>query len=81
MKVIPTFLFETDFFEQVSHKLSFIYKKNSKVCTQLRIFQKEIKSTLNRAHAYIRRKRLISKSDYNFKVWMHLKVFLKLKKT
>jgi hypothetical protein len=32
--------------------------------------------TQSRADAYIRRKRLISKS-----VWMHLKVFLKLKKT
>jgi hypothetical protein len=32
--------------------------------TQLRIFQKEIKS---RADTYIRRKRLISKSDYNLK--------------
>jgi hypothetical protein len=45
MKVIQTFLFETDFYEQIRHKLSFIYKKI--VCTQLRIFQKEIKSTLN----------------------------------
>jgi hypothetical protein len=48
MKIIQTFLFETDFNEQIRHKLpvSFIYQKNSKVCTQLRIFQKEIKSTL-----------------------------------
>jgi hypothetical protein len=37
-------------------------------------------NTQSRADAYIRRQRLISKSDYNFKVWMHLKVFLKLKK-
>jgi hypothetical protein len=35
--------------------------------------------TQSRADAYIMRKRLISKSD--FKVWMHPKVFLKLKKT
>ncbi len=35
------------FYEQIRHKLSFIYKKNSKVCTQSRIFQKEIKSALN----------------------------------
>ncbi len=35
--IIQTFFFETDFYEQ----------KNSKVCTQLRKFQKEIKSTLN----------------------------------
>ncbi len=40
-------------------------QKNSKVCTQLRIFQKEIKSTLNQELMH----------------WMHLKVFLKLKKT
>jgi hypothetical protein len=44
-----------------------LFTKNSEVCTQLRIFQKEIKSTLNQEmmHTYIRRKRLISKSDYN----------------
>jgi hypothetical protein len=29
-------------------------KKNSKVCTQLRIFQKEIKSTLNQELMHIR---------------------------
>jgi hypothetical protein len=34
--------------------------------------------TQSRADTYIRRTRLISKSDYN--VWMHLKVFVKLKK-
>jgi hypothetical protein len=27
MKIIQTFLFGTDFYEQVRHKLSFIYKK------------------------------------------------------
>ncbi len=27
MKIIQTFLFETDFYEQIRHKLSFIYKK------------------------------------------------------
>ncbi len=38
------------------------------VCTQLRIFQKEKKiDTQSRADTYIRRKRLISKSDYNLK--------------
>jgi hypothetical protein len=54
------------FYQQIRHELSFIYKKNCKVCTQLRIFQKVIKSTLNQElmHTYIRRKRLISKSDY-----------------
>ncbi len=31
MKIIQTFLFQTDFYEQKSNKLSFIYKKNSKV--------------------------------------------------
>jgi hypothetical protein len=33
MKIIQTFLFQPDFYEQIRHKL--------------RIFQKEIKSTLN----------------------------------
>jgi hypothetical protein len=49
MKIIQTFLFETDFFEQIRNKLSFIYKEivRCKVCTQLRIFQEEIKSKLN----------------------------------
>ncbi len=41
------------FYEQIRHKLSFISKKNSKVCTQLRIFQKEIKSTLNQELMHI----------------------------
>jgi hypothetical protein len=27
MKIIQTFLFETDFYEQIRHKLSFISKK------------------------------------------------------
>ncbi len=27
MQIIQTFLFETDFYEQIRHKLSFIYKK------------------------------------------------------
>jgi hypothetical protein len=45
-----------------------LFTKNN-VCTQLKIFQKEIKLTLNQElmHIHIRRKRLISKSDYNFK--------------
>ncbi len=48
MKIIQTFLFETDFYEQVRHKLSLIYKKRIvKYRTQLIIFKKEIKSTLN----------------------------------
>jgi hypothetical protein len=38
--------------------------------------------TQSRADTYNRRKRLISESDYNLKsgIWMHLKVFVKLKK-
>ncbi len=56
MKIIQTFLFETDFYEQIRHKLSFIYK-NNKVCTQLRILQKEIKSTLNQELMHILRER------------------------
>ncbi len=56
------------FNEQLRHELSFIYKKISKVCTQLRIFQKEIKSTLD-AYTVIgeRGNIIISKSDYNLK--------------
>ncbi len=57
MKIIQTFLFVTDFYEQIRHKLSFIYRKNSKVCPQLRIFQKEIKSTLNQELMHILRER------------------------
>jgi hypothetical protein len=45
--------FEHIFYEQIRHKLSFIYKKISKVCTQLRIFPKEIKSTLNQELMHI----------------------------
>jgi hypothetical protein len=43
MKIIQTFLFETDFYEQIRQTIIYL-QKNSKVCTQLRIFQKEIKS-------------------------------------
>jgi hypothetical protein len=70
MKIIQIFLFETDFsYEHIRHKLLFIYKKILRyaLCNQLRIFQKEIKSTLNHEMMHIL-------------VWMHLKVFLKLKK-
>jgi hypothetical protein len=50
------------------HKLSFIYQKNSKVFTQLRIFSERNKiDTQSRADAYIMRKRLISMSDYKLK--------------
>ena len=49
------------------HVLTIIYiQKNSKVCSQLRIFQKEIKSTLNQELMHILGE-VISKSDYNLK--------------
>ncbi len=48
MKIIQTFLFQTDIFEQISHKLSFIYKK-----VRYRICTKEIKSTLNQELMHI----------------------------
>ncbi len=51
MKIIQTL--KQIFYEQIRHKLSHIYKKNSKVCTQLRIFQKEIKSSLNQELMHI----------------------------
>jgi hypothetical protein len=56
-----------------------LFAKNSKVCTQSRIFQKEINKiyTQSRADSYIRRKRFIVRVII---VWMHLKIFLKLKK-
>ena len=53
------------FYEQIRHKLSLIYKKNSKVCTQLRIFQKEIKLKLNQELMHILGER--GESDYNLK--------------
>ncbi len=58
------FSFKLIFYEQISNKLSFVYKK-SKVCTQLRIFQKKIKSTLNQELIHILG--VIRKSDYNLK--------------
>ncbi len=46
----------------------YLFTKNSKACTQLWIFSERKKiDTQSRADAYIRRKRLISKSDYNLK--------------
>jgi hypothetical protein len=38
-------------------------------------------NTQSRADIYFRRQRLISKSDYNFKVWMHLKSILETEET
>jgi hypothetical protein len=35
MKIIQTFLFESDFFEKIRHKLSFIYQKIVKYSTIL----------------------------------------------
>jgi hypothetical protein len=70
MKIKQTFLFETDFFMNKKDINNHLFKKNSKVCTQLRIFQKEIKSKLNQELMHIhsiRRKRLICKSDYYLK--------------
>jgi hypothetical protein len=64
MKIIQRF-----FYEQIRQTIIDL-QKNIKVpvCTQLRIFQKEIKiDTQSRDDACIRRKRLISKSDYNLK--------------
>ncbi len=46
-KLYKLFSLKQIFNEPIRYKLLFIYKKNSKVCTQLKIFQKEIKSTLN----------------------------------
>jgi hypothetical protein len=56
MKIIQTFLFKTDFYEQIRHKLSFIYKKivrygmhsfkniseRNKIDTQSRADEKEV---------------------------------------
>jgi hypothetical protein len=65
MKIIQTFLFETGY-EQIRHKLSFIYKKIVRyLYTQLRKRNKI--GTQSRTDAYMRRKRLISKIDYNLK--------------
>jgi hypothetical protein len=52
MEIIQTFLFETDFNEQINYHL-FTKNSTSKVSTQLRIFQKEIKLTLNQAVMHI----------------------------
>jgi hypothetical protein len=47
-------------FYENNTNLSIIYfKKNSKVCSQLRIFQKEIKSTLNQELMHILGERVI----------------------
>ncbi len=52
-KIIQTFLFETDLL-WTNNTWTIIYlQKKSKVCTQLRIFQKEIKSTLNQELMHI----------------------------
>jgi hypothetical protein len=56
-------------YEQISHKLSFIYKKIVRYAhTQLKnILERNKIDTQSRADACIRRKRLISKSDNNLK--------------
>ncbi len=53
MKIIHTFPFETDFFMNILDINYHLFTKNSKVCTQLRLFQKEIKSTLNQELMHI----------------------------
>jgi hypothetical protein len=49
MKITQTFLFEADFLWSNKTKTIIYLQKNNKVpvCTKLRIFQKEMKSTLN----------------------------------
>jgi hypothetical protein len=59
MKIIQTFPLKQIFYEQIRHKLSFHSIKN--------ISERNKIDTQSRAYAYIRRKRLISKSDYNLK--------------
>jgi hypothetical protein len=58
------------FYEQIRSKLSFIYKKIVRYalnCSIKNISERNKIETQSRADAYIRRKRLISKSDYNLK--------------
>jgi hypothetical protein len=63
MKKIQTFLFlEQNFYEQKRHKLSLIYKKMHSIKN---ISERNKIDSQSRADAYIRRKRLISMSDYN----------------
>jgi hypothetical protein len=53
MNIIRTFLLKTNFL-RTNKTLTIIYlQKNSKVCTQLRLFQKEIKLTLNQELMHI----------------------------
>ena len=56
------------FNEQIRHKVSFIYKKIVRYGTGMHsiknISERNKIDTQSRADAYIRRKRLISKSDY-----------------
>ncbi len=62
MIIIQTFLFETDFYEQIRHKLSFIYEKI------VRYPMHSIKNISERnkidTDAYIKRKRLISTYEW-----------------
>ncbi len=41
MKIIQTFLFQTDFYEQISNKLSFIYKKMVRYALNWEYFRKK----------------------------------------
>jgi hypothetical protein len=69
MRILQTFLFETDLYKQIGHKLSFIYKKIVRygMHSIKNISERNKIDTQSRADASIRRKRLISKSDYNLK--------------
>jgi hypothetical protein len=54
MKIIQTFLFETDFYEQIRHKLSFIYKKIIRYMHSIKNISERNKiDNQSRADAYI----------------------------
>jgi hypothetical protein len=57
------------FYEQIRHKLSFMYKKIVRYPMHLikNISERNKIDTQSKADAYIRKKRLISMSDYNLK--------------
>jgi hypothetical protein len=66
MKIIQTFLFETDFFmnkEDINYHL--FTKKKKGMHSIKNISERNKIDTQSRADAYIRSKRLISKSDNN----------------
>jgi hypothetical protein len=69
MKIIQFFSLKQIFYEQIRHKLLFIYKKIVRYGRHSikNISERKKIDTQSRADAYIRRKRLTSKSDYNLK--------------